>query len=236
MWYQNKLWALGVDRLEVYDSFISHLAVIEDPWLSGAHTIIPDGRGRLLITCSGSDSVLVINEKSLTVESAFRLPEAIYGRNFDLTRKDSVVEHYVPNDLQLTHINCASYWRGGIVVSMLIQGALGWFDTAGNYHELLRGFVGCHGVRADSRTGDLYFSDSCLGVIVFLGNKLGIARRVDIGSRWLHDALQIDGDTFAVSAADFNRIQFIDISTRDILTEISGAEFGMGTQFLSYGC
>jgi len=236
MWYQNKLWVLGVDRLEVYDSCISRLAVLEDPWLSGAHTIIPDGRGRLLLTCSGSDSVLVLNEKSLAVEAACRMPEAIYGRNFDLTRQDSVVEHYVPNDLQLTHINCASSWHGGIVVSMLIQGAIGWFDTARNYHELLRGFVGCHGVRADARTGNLYFSDSCLGVVVFLDNKLGIARRVDMASRWLHDALQIDGDTFAVSVTDANRVQLVDVSSRDIMTEISGAEFGMGTQFLSYGC
>jgi hypothetical protein len=72
--------------------------------------------------------------------------------------------------------------------------------------------------------------------VVFLGNKLGIERRVDVGSRWLHDALQIDGDTFAVAVTDFNRVQVVDISSRDIMTEISGAEFGMGTQFLSFGC
>lgn len=234
LWYLNRLWILGVDRLEIYDSGISLLAAIDDPWLSGAHTIIPDGNGYLLITCSGSDSVLFLSDQSLTIDSALRVPEYLYGRNFNLLRDDSVVDHYIPNDLQLTHINCASSWRGGVVVSMLIQGAVGWFDAEKHYRELLRGFVGCHGVRSDSRTGCLYFSDSCLGTIVFLNEGLGIHRRIDMNSKWLHDALQIDGPIYVGSVTDSNRITLLNVDSRETVAEISGAEFGMGTQFLSY--
>jgi hypothetical protein len=162
------------------------------------------------------------------------MPESIYGRNFDLSRADSVVEHYIPNDLQLTHINSASFWCDGIVVSTLI-GAIGWFDLQGQYRELLRGFVGCHGIRPQARTGPLYFSDSCLGVVVFLNSKLGISRRVDTQSRWLHDALQLGGDVFAVSIADHNQVSIVDFASRQPIARIPGAEFGMGTQFLSYG-
>jgi hypothetical protein len=234
LWYHDKLWILGVDRLEIYDSHIARLATVWDPWLSGGHTINPDGKGHLLITCSASDSVLIIDEKSLAVRSALRLPETIYGRNVELHRNHSVVEHYIPNDLQLTHINCAAAWRGGIVVSTLIQGAIGWFDGDAAYRELLRGFVGCHGVRVDSRTDRLYFSDSCLGAVVLLNEQFGIDKRVDVDSRWLHDALQMDGRIFAVSITDSNRVRLLDIESRETISEMPGSDFGMGTQFLSY--
>jgi hypothetical protein len=145
------------------------------------------------------------------------------------------VDHYVNNDLQLTHINCAWAWRGGIVISTLIQGALGWFDPQGQYQELLRGFVGCHGVRADARTGRLYFCDSCTGTLIFLNDKLGIKRRLATGSIWLHDAQQIEGDIFAVAVTDRNQVEIWDTRAREIRAQISGAEFGLGTQFLWYG-
>jgi hypothetical protein len=210
------------------------LATVCDPWLSGAHTISPDGKGQLLITCSASDSVLLVDEKSLAVRSALRLPEAIYGRNFELHRNQSVVEHYIPNDLQLTHINCAVSWRGGIAISTLIQGALGWFDPQANYRELLRGFVGCHAVRVDCDTDRLYFCDSCLGTVVFLDEKLGIEKRIDVGSRWIHDSLQMHDRVFAVSITDANCVRLLDVESREIISELRGSEFGMGTQFLSY--
>ena len=235
IWYQEKLWILGVDRLEVYDSSLSRLALIEDTWLSGAHTIFPDGRGNLLVTCSASDSVLLIDEQSFAVASVLRLPESIYGHNFELSRTDSVVEHYITNDLQLTHINAASSWRNGIVVSTFIQGAIGWFNSQGKYKELLRGFVGCHGVRADTRTEQLYFCDTCLGTVIFLDNNLNIERRIATGSTWLHDAQQIEGDVFAVAAMDRNQVEIMDIQSRQVILTIPGHEFGLGTQFLYYG-
>jgi hypothetical protein len=117
----------------------------------------------------------------------------------------------------------------------MLMGAVGWFNAEGQYRELLRGFVGCHGVRSESRTGWLYFCDSCLGAVVFLNEELGINRRIDVKSRWLHDALQMDDDVFAVSVTDANRVQILDINSREIIAEISGSDFGMGTQFLSYG-
>ena len=45
-------------------------------------------------------------------------------------------------------------------MSTLIQGAIGWFDLDGAYRELLRGYAGCHGVRADLRTDQLFFCDT----------------------------------------------------------------------------
>lgn len=235
IWYKQRLWILGLEILEVYNSDLSRIAVIEDPWLSGTHTIIPDQCGHLIVSCSASDSVLVIDEETYKVVQALRMPEKLYGVNYSLSRTDSLVEHYIHNDYQLTHINCAWPWRGGILVSTLIQGAIGWFDENQNYKELLRGFVGCHGVRTDHRTNQIYFCDSCLGTVVFLKSDFTIEHRINTGSIWLHDTHQLNHDTFALSIADRNQIEIMNCFSRDIITVIGCSDFGNSTQFVYYG-
>jgi len=235
IWYKQRLWILGVDVLEVYDVNLSRLAVIKDPWLSGGHTIVPDHLGYLLVSCSASDSVLVINDETYQVVQTLRMPKHIYGFNYSLARTDSVVEHYIINDYQLTHLNCAWPWHNGILVSTLIQGAIGWFDKNGNYQELLRGFVGCHGVRNNNDTGQMYFCDSCLGVVVLLTPSYTVDKRVDTGSAWLHDAHLLGNNIFALSVADRNQIEIMDFSTRKIISIIRCSDFGNSTKFIYFG-
>ena len=232
LWHRGRLWVLGVECLEVYDARLERLAVVEDPWLAGAHTIAPDGWGRLLLSCSASDAVLMVDEDSLNVVAAVRLPEALYGHNYSLKRSDSVVRHYVANELQLTHINCAWPYQRGVLISTLIQGAIGWFGPEDDYRELARGFVGCHGVRV-SEAGEIYFSDSCQGTVVFLDGRHRIARRVAFDSRWLHDALQLAGPVWAVSPAERNRIILFDLDRCEPIRTIDCTPFGASTQFLS---
>ena len=115
------------------------------------------------------------------------------------------------------------------------MGAIGWFDSRGFYQELVRGFVGCHGVRSENRRKNLYFSDSCLGTITFLDENRSIRRRAATGSIWLHDAQELVENVFAVALTDRNCIELIDSDTREVLTVISGDDFGRGTQFLYFG-
>lgn len=229
--HNNRLWILGVELLEAYDASFELTAVIEDPWLAGAHTIVPDGRGRLLLACAASDSVLIVEEECPQVVKALRVPESIYGSNYSLSRSDSVVEHFIDNDKQLTHVNCAWPWRDGIVISTLIQGAIGWFDPQDRYQELLRGYVGCHGVRCDN-SGQLYFSDSCRGAVVHLNASLEITARLDAHSRWLHDAQRISDTAMALAVADRNTVEIVDLETGGLIASIDGGNFGASTQFL----
>jgi hypothetical protein len=238
IWYEEKLWVLGVDRLVVYSvkgDSITQIGSLEDPWLSGGHTIAPDGGGRLLLSCSGSDSVLVVDAQTLKIEKAWRVPESIYGRNFDLRREDSVVDHFIPNDLQLTHVNCAWPWRNGIVISTQIQGAIGWFSPEGDYRELTRGFLGCHGVRSLRQSEGLYFSDSAVGILTLLDEGFRIKTRVGTGSIWLHDSLELAEDIFIMACGDRNRIEFFDIKSCAVRKVIPCKKFGKGPQFFYYG-
>lgn len=235
IWYRGCLWVAAIDFVEIYDVDLQPIARISDPWLSAAHTIEPTPDGRLLVSCSASDSVLVIDAGTRQVVEALRLPESLYGRNYDLRRTDDVVEHYVTNDLQLTHVNCAWPWRGGILTSALIPGALGWFAPSGEYRELLRGFVGCHGARVRNDREELYFCDSCTGTVVFLDPDLTIRGRMKADSIWLHDALQVGGDRFALSHYENNAVEFWDVQSRRRLGMIDCASAG-SPQFLSLGC
>lgn len=235
IWHRERLWVLGVSVLEVYDVNLRRVAVVNDPWLSGAHTIVPDGKGHLLMTCSTSDSVLILDDHDYSIVHAWRMPESLYGFNYPLKRTDSVVDHYVINDYQLTHINSARPWRQGILVSTLIQGAIGWFDPSGSYQELTRGFVGMHGARIDERTGRIYFSNSCRGVLTFLTHDFKVDYEVDMRSNWLHDAEQLGGDYFAVSVADRDKVDIYNVAEGKTLISLDCKKFGASTQFISYG-
>lgn len=234
LWYQGKLWVLGVEILEIYDDTFSLIHTVRDPWLSGAHTLSHDEKGRVYLSCAASDSILIVDARTFQVVQALRMPEKIYGSNYPLSRSDSVVDHFISNDAQLTHVNSAWPWRGGVLVSTLIQGALGWFDSRGEYQELLRGFVGCHGARVDSRSGDIYFSDSCSGKLFFLDAAFQAVEAMDFESRWLHDACQLEGDVFAAAVSDKNQVVIADLRSKEILNRIDGSPFGAGTQFIGY--
>jgi hypothetical protein len=232
IWRAGRLWVVGVDRIEIYDRRLDPVARIDDPWLAGGHTIFPDGKGRMLVSCSSSDSVLVIDQATLSVIGAHRMPESLYGHNYALKRTDSVVDHYISNDAQLTHINCAYPWRDGILTSCLIHGAIGWFDSEGRYEELLRGFVGCHGGRVNT-SGEIYFCDSALGALTIVDSRMRISQRIGTGSRWLHDATQIHGTLYALALYDRQQVWFIDSVTRETVCVLDCGPFG-SPQFLGY--
>lgn len=232
IWYDDQLWVLGTEQIVVYDAELHPVKVIRDPWLAGGHTIASDGDGHLLVSCSSSDAVLAVDASTGTVSHAWRVPEDWYGRNYALERTDSVVDHYIDNDRQLTHINCVWPWRGGLLMSMLIPGAIGWSDGNGAYRELVHGFVGCHGARVRSDMEEIYFVDSCSGMIVFLDLNGQVIRRVGTGSRWLQDAIQIHDDVFAAAVFDRNEVLLVNVVTREVTGRIQSAH---GPRFLSFG-
>ena len=232
IWYAGSLWVVGVEHVEVYDPGLRSVAKVQDPWLAGGHTLAPDGNGHILVSCAASDSILVIDATSFRVVQALRMPQELYGRNYDLRRTDSVTDHYITNDLQITHVNCAAPWRDGILMSSLIPGAIGWFDRNGEYSELLRGFVGCHGVRAIS--ADLiYFCDSCVGTLMILDGNMRLRQRVATGSRWLHDAVYISAEVFALAVYDSAEVWFMDVASRKVIYKLDCGAYG-GPQFLAF--
>lgn len=222
--YEHRLerWALPASIHELPRLTRRELTVagrFEHPHLAGLHTVEPLADGRLALACSAPDAVLVVDPESGVVEETLRMPESLYGRNYELTPEMDLTAHYVDDEAQICHLNAASPIDGGrrIVVSTLIQGAVGVFDrNGGGYRELTRGHVGCHGARADDR-GRVYFTDSARGGVVFLAPDGTVARRVTVASRWLHDAVQIAGGVFALALADQNELWLYDLDREALL-------------------
>ena len=98
------------------------------------------------------------------------------------------------------------------MVSTLIQGAIGEYHLdSGDYQELERGYVGCHGARYDD-AGSIYFSDSCDGSLIHI-NKNGPLITSKVKSKWLHDSVQLQGDLYAFALADSNDLLIRNVRT-----------------------
>ena len=187
---------------------------IDDPWFSGLHTVFPVDDDVCIVSSSGADAVLWVDLRSRKVIRRWRLPAEIYGFNYDLTPSMSIVDHYIHNDIQLGHLNCAyPDGQGGCYVSTLFQGDIGHVDQDGRYSLLARDQFGCHGVRVAQNGRDVYFADSCGGRLMKLEPGGGASEIWSTDSRWLHDAEQVDPELYLLCLGDKNAIALVDLST-----------------------
>jgi hypothetical protein len=190
----------------------------EHPHLVGLHTVEPLGDGRAALSCAAADAVLIVDLERGEVERTLRFPASLYGQGYELDETSDLRRHAIPDEAQTTHVNAAHRAGGSrLVVSAFIPGAIGRFDLeTGGYEELCRGFAGCHGARV-SAEGEIYFADSTAGALVFLREDGAVARRFPVGSRWLHDVLQIAGSVYAFALADRNELRICDVARGELL-------------------
>lgn len=194
-------------------------ATLVHPHLAGLHTVEPLPGGRAAVSCSAPDAVLVVDLATGTVERTLRMAAELYGAGYELRADRDLVRHFIDDGHQATHLNAAHRDPEGrrLAVSTLIQGAVGVFDLAtGGYRELTRGFVGCHGARFDRR-GEVYFTDSVTGCLVRLDRRGRVAGRFAVGSRWLHDALEIGDGLVAFALSDANELRLVDVGRGRVL-------------------
>lgn len=221
----------GTTFLELIDLKRNAIRQISHPWFAGGHTVYPAPDERLVVSCSGSDALLVLNSNTGELIKALRMPEEIYGHNYDLKPEDDLRKHYVNNDLQTTHINSAYPCEKGYLVSALIPGAIGLFGWNGAYTEIVSGFIGCHGARTRPGLDGFYFSDSCTGLLFEMDWNGNVLRRFSVESKWLHDCEWVEDDLYLFSLSDVNALQLWDIAKGTKVWEIGMSAYGKSTQF-----
>lgn len=206
---------------------------ISDPWFGGLQTVFAADGDLCIVSASWSDAVLWVDVARKKVVRRWRLPGEIYGRNYDLTAEMSVHDHYIFNDIQLGHINCASPCGDGrCVISVLGQGDIGLVDADGGFHLLATGHVGCHGARPAADGSHFYFSDSCDGRLLRIdGDTVNSVARTD--SKWLHDAMEIGPDLHLLALGDLNRLALHDARQGSVVAEWFMGELGENVQFLA---
>jgi hypothetical protein len=196
---------------------------IDDNWFSGLHTVFPVNDDICIVSSSGSDAALWVDLRSRKVIRRWRLPSDIYGVNYELTPEMPVTRHFIHNDIQLGHLNCACPdGKGGCYVSTLAQGDIGHVDEDGRYSLLARGYVGCHGVRVAQNGRDVYFSDSC-----------SVRERCSIDSRWLHDVEQAAPDLYVFCLGDRNEVALVDVTNGEERGRFAFHSRGVNVQFVS---
>ncbi len=206
----DKLAIAGPDRVMLYAPGFEELTPLTDPWIAGCHTVKLAEDGTIWVTSAPANAALRLDPGSGRVVERLIMP-ARYGVGHALTPEDDLRTHFITTDYQPTHINSAVPVGGGLLVSMLVPGAVGFFDEARTYREIAGGMRGCHGARVHPRTGEIYASDSPTGLVWFFDRESGRpTRRLDFGSRWLHDALILDDGAIVGLASDRNEILFLD--------------------------
>jgi hypothetical protein len=207
---------------------------IDDPWFASLQTIFPVDHTHCVISASAPDALMVLDLVRRRVVWRWRVPADPYGRNYDLTDTMSVHDHFIANDIQLAHLNCAfPDGSGGFWISTLAQGDIGHVSANGDYEVIASGFVGCHGIRRSRELDCLYFSDSCSGRLIGIGvdrvpRVMGV-----VDSRWLHDAQHLAGDIFALCVGDKNMIVLLDTSSNTEIARFDMAARGENVQFVN---
>jgi hypothetical protein len=207
---------------------------IDDHWFAGLHTCFPIDTETCLASASAPDAFLWISLPDRRVTRRVRIPAAIYGHNYDMDDRTSLQHHYVGNDQQLAHMNCAfPMLDGGVVYSTLIQGHVGRYHPATGWEIWRSGNVGCHGARVTDDQQTVYFADSTRGDLVMIDGTDKVERRLHRPSEWLHDVQQLPGTRFYLLAeSDRNTLTVLNAATDEIVHEWSCPDRGASIQFL----
>ena len=221
-------------KSECFDLDLDSGRRLTDPWFGGLHTVVPVDDTTCLLSSSGADAVMWLDTSSGSVIRRWRLPEDLYGVNYDLDTTTWLAEHYVPNELQLGHLNCAAPdGHGGVFVSALGPGDIGHLSASGEYQRLATGYVGCHGVRFAPKRNLLYFSDSCSGRLMQVNGPNRVTTLFETGSLWLHDSVQLTDGLFLMTVADRNSLMLADVEGARIVAEWDFSPAEGTVQFLS---
>jgi len=213
------------DKLEICSLAGTMLSQVSHPWFAGGHTVHTDSANNYVVACSSSDSVLTICSEKLRIVKMWRIPSKLYQTNYNLDSGSDVRLHYICNDQQISHLNSAFPTPHFLLVTCFIQGSIVKVYADGLTEELVSGFVGCHGARL-TRNGDIYFSDTPSGKIIWLDASGMHLSECDLNTTWLHDAIELPHDLYACAVGDSNELRIIERSSGVTVGSYSMAEFG----------
>ena len=231
---QDRLVVCAHDALEICGRQGAIRERASHPWFAGGHTVEANADGDYVVACSASDSVLTVDYESLDITNTWRVPCTLYPTNYDLTLRDDVRAHYIPTDMQISHLNSASPTTTHVVLTCFIQGSIVKLFPDGTILELVKGHTGCHGGRT-SGDGRTYFSDSPQGQIVWLDAVGHTLMTVDLQTAWLHGAIELSESRYACAVGDANELRVIDPTSGTTVHAVDLSSYGATPCLLGAG-
>jgi hypothetical protein len=229
----DEILVCSTDRIEILDADFNLKRTICHPLLAGTHTIRLDANRDIWVSVAPGNAALCFARDSGDLKAAIAM-DPQHGTGPALSKSPDLRQHFVPTDHQPTHVNSVVPLDGGSLLATLwIQGALSVRSADGDWREIVTGFRGCHGGRPRLDGDGFYFTDSACGIVYFIDSNGRIDHRVEINSRWLHDAEMIDERLMAVTAGDKNAFLLIDPLTGVVYDRAPCAEFGETVMFVN---
>lgn len=229
----NRLLVCGADRLEVLDTEFRVVQTIRDNWICGGHTVFSDTAGHAWLTSAPANALLRVDVEQGKVVERIRLPDR-YGTGYPVGPEHDLREHFIPTDLQPTHVNCAYPTQRGILVTLWIPGVVGRLTIDREFQEIVAGIRGCHGGKLSPSGRELYVSDSPTGLVWFFDPDTGAVRsRLRMDSVWLHDAHMISPALLVVSLSDKNELRMVERRSGDVVFAADCSRFGASVMFVT---
>ena len=227
----DKIVVLGADRLQVLSFELDLINEITEDYVIGGHTVTPLDDSCVLFTSAPANKIYVYDVEAQELKETICLP-AHLSKSLIGELDISLRENYIPTDLQQTHINAAFNGPKGILATFWIQGALYVYQDH-SWRELTTGFRGSHGGRwIDGE--QVMMTDSPAGLIWFFDADSGkVLRRIDLASKWVHDAEKVAPGVIIALFGDRNTIEIVDENTGQPLSSVDAAPFGETVMFLS---
>lgn len=192
-------------------------------WLfSDLHSISESLDSRILVTASGTDSIVEIDtlteketwdwlatENSYNRLSSGKTRRINRGLNYQMTRVDTTE--------QATHINsCLRINQDFIIAVLFHQGRLIKIDTKnGEVTTLLNGLKSPHSIRKREKGGYI-LCDTRGNRVLLLDSNFKISKVITGNYKWVQDAVELDDGSMVVGDSNNNRILKVTNSGRII--------------------
>jgi hypothetical protein len=185
--------------------------------------------GGLLVTCSGTDAIIVVGSESRELWQWFAMDHGYGEKNSrlsrDIRRAGDLRRAKIQTQHQATHINSA-FWDAStakprVLATLFHQGEVVTIDVeTGHCEVVLKGLAQPHSIR---RYGDdcWILSDSRHGAVVITDANFWVTATCAGSFSWVQDAIQVGPNEVLVADANHSRCVRWDVqrdTTETLLT------------------
>lgn len=174
------------------------VGLLSNPLFNDLHTITPSSSGNLLVTSTGTDTILEIDFRTphemlwdwLATEHGYNVTPS--GKVKAIDRKLDYRQIMMPTPEHATHINTAiNDTDNRILATLFHQGQLIEIDRVSKQNRILiSGLQSPHNIRC--RHNGFMLSDTRANRVLLLDREFQIETEIKAGFNWVQDAVEIE--------------------------------------------
>jgi hypothetical protein len=225
----DRIWVASMhgNRLLCFDEKLDIIDVLSTPLMNDLHSLVISSGGRLMVTSSGVDAVLEVDDGGrlvwdwLATEKGYAYTPDNLRRSID--RRADYRHLFIDTSVQATHCNCAlptvHDGRETVLVSLFHQGKIVAVDRLNGHHKCVLGGLGNpHSIRR--RPNGYILCDSRPGNVVLVDENFWIMSIIEHDFSWVQDATELRPGRVLIADANHSRLIEWDIKAGEPRSEL----------------